>query len=140
MNADKNQKAAGAAVLHGDVWEAQRMNDGREISTKRNADGAMPEPRYAYYRRRQKFRCNGAQCKAPALKGEILCYKHAMQAVTAERRERAVKSLGISGRIGSARDLQMAISKTAQALANGRLDVKAAAGLQAGALPTDLHR
>jgi hypothetical protein len=126
------------------------MND-REASSYRNAGDSVAEPRYAYYRRCQKFRCNGAQCKAPALKGEILCYKHAAQAVAAERRERAVKSLGISGRIGSARDLQVAISKTAQALASGRLDVKAAAmmlekiraaaaGLQTRALTTDLHR
>ena len=68
-----------------------------------------------------------------------------------ESREMAVKSLGISDRIGSARSLQVAISKTAQALADGRLDVKAAAmmlekiraaaaGLQNGALTTDLHR
>jgi len=109
----------------------------------------MPEARYAYYRRCQKFRSSGAQCKAPALKGDTLCYKHAAQAVTDERRERAVKSLGISGHIRSARDLQVAISKTAQALANGRLDVKTAAmmlekiravaaGLQTGALTTDL--
>jgi hypothetical protein len=126
------------------------MNE-KETSADHQADSAMPEARYAYYRRCQKLRSNGAQCKAPALKGEILCYKHAAQAVTAERREQVVKSLGISGRIGSARDLQVAISKTAQALANGRLDVKAAAmmlekiraaaaGLQTGALTTDLHR
>ncbi|HET6841304.1 MAG TPA: hypothetical protein VFK06_06405 [Candidatus Angelobacter sp.] len=127
------------------------MNDGREISPKRKADGAVAEARYAYYRRCQRFRRDGVQCKAPALKGEELCYQHAAQAAASSRREAAVKSLGIPSRIASPRGLQTAISRIAQALADGRLDVKAgammlekiraaAAGLQTGALTTDLHR
>ncbi|HLY98028.1 MAG TPA: hypothetical protein VKT33_03080 [Candidatus Angelobacter sp.] len=126
------------------------MSD-REASSYRNAGDAVAEARYAYYRRCQRFRRNGVQCKAPAVKGEELCYQHAMQAETAARREAAVKSLGISSRIASPRGLQAAISRIAQALVDGRLDVKAgammlekiraaAAGLQTGAFTTDLHR
>src|SRR5215472_1727151 len=37
----------------------------------------VPEPRFAYYRRCQRFRKNGEQCKAPALKGGEVCYQHA---------------------------------------------------------------
>ncbi len=126
------------------------MSD-REASSYRNASDAVAEARYAYYWRCLRFRRNGVQCKAPAVKGQALCYKHAAQAEAAARREAAMKSLGIPSRIASARGLQAAISRIAQALVDGRLDVKAgammlgkiraaAAGLQTGALTTDLHK
>ena len=45
------------------------------------------EERYGYYRRCQTFRRNGEQCKAPAIKGDSLCYKHAQEADLEQRRQ-----------------------------------------------------
>jgi hypothetical protein len=50
--------------------------------------GQIVEERYGYYRRRQRFRKNGQQCKAPAMKDTDRCYKHQEQA-DVERRRRA---------------------------------------------------
>jgi hypothetical protein len=48
----------------------------------------VPEARYAYYRRCQVFKRNGAQCKAPAETGAQICHAHAGQLAMAVRRER----------------------------------------------------
>jgi len=45
------------------------------------------EERHGYYRRCQTFRGNGEQCKAPAIKGDSLCYKHAQEADLEQRRQ-----------------------------------------------------
>ena len=48
--------------------------------------GQIVEERYGYYRRCQRFRRNGQQCKAPAMKGADRCYKHQEQADIERRR------------------------------------------------------
>ena len=54
--------------------------------------GQIVEERYGYYRRCQRFRRNGQQCKAPAMKDADRCYKHQEQA-DIERRRRAQYTL-----------------------------------------------
>ena len=46
------------------------------------------EEHYGYYRRCLTFRRSGEQCKAPAMKGDSLCYKHAQEADLEQRRQR----------------------------------------------------
>ena len=50
------------------------------------AQNPIPEERYGYYRRCQRFRRNGQQCKAPAMKDADRCYKHQAQADIERRR------------------------------------------------------
>jgi hypothetical protein len=90
-----------------------------------------PEARYAYYRRCQQFRRNGRQCKAPAVKGEPICHKHAEQAAKEERRERQRRELLASPGLGfgDLKAVQRTISAVAQALLDGRIDAKTAGRL-----------
>jgi hypothetical protein len=111
----------------------------------RNQKMSIPEARYAYYRRCQEFRRNGEQCKAPAEKGEQICYSHAGQRAVAERREaerRAVLAAAAAKMRCSMADLltsfngiQVTIATAAQALIAGRIDCKTA-----GRLLWDLQR
>ena len=96
-----------------------------EMMTKRR----MLEPRYAYYRRCQQFRKNGAQCKAPAMKGEYICYQHAEQAATARRRQESLRALRLSNQFNDFSSIQRAIAEVAQALIDGRIDSKTAGRL-----------
>jgi hypothetical protein len=57
------------------------------------ATARTPGARYAYYRRCQVFKRNGAQCKAPAEKGSHICHAHAGQLATAVRRERERRAM-----------------------------------------------
>jgi hypothetical protein len=78
-----------------------------------------PEARYAYYRRCQQFRSNGEQCKAPALKGEPICYRHAEQADMERRRARQRRE--ILSRPGAGLGSFRAIQRTLDALAGALL-------------------
>src|SRR5258707_10589831 len=86
----------------------------------------VPEARYAYYRRCQQFRKNGQQCKAPAVKGEPICHKHAEQAATEERRVQQRRELlsrpGLG--LGDFNSVQRTISAIMQAILNGSIDLK----------------
>lgn len=73
------------------------------------------EERYGYYRRCERFRRDGGQCKAPAMKGEALCYMHARQA---ERRKRQLEL----GPLEDRKSLQKAINEVMQAIAGDRID------------------
>src|SRR5258708_7605593 len=88
-----------------------------------------PELRYAYYRRCQQFRHNGAQCKAPALKGERICHQHTAQAVTARRRQESLRALRMPSQFNDFRSIQRAIAEAARALIDGRIDSKTAGRL-----------
>ena len=55
---------------------------------QKRVQDAIPEARYAYYRRCQVFRKGGEQCKAPAETGSLICHAHAGQLAMAVRRER----------------------------------------------------
>src|SRR6478736_95811 len=76
------------------------------------------EERYGYYRRCQRFRRNGQQCKAPAMKGADRCYKHQEQA-DSERRRREQFTLPP---LLDLRTVQRTIGEVAQALLQDRID------------------
>jgi hypothetical protein len=80
--------------------------------------GQIVEARYGYYRRCQRFRKNGQQCKAPAMKDADVCYKHQGQA-DLERRRRAQYTLPPLVDLATVR---RAISDVAQALWQDRID------------------
>jgi hypothetical protein len=80
--------------------------------------GQIVEARYGYYRRCQRFRKNGQQCKAPAMKDADVCYKHQGQA-DIERRRRAQYTLPPLVNLAT---VQRAIGDVAQALAQDRID------------------
>ena len=80
--------------------------------------GQVVEERYGYYRRCQRFRRNGQQCKAPAMKGADRCYKHQEQA-DIERRRREQFTLPP---LVDLRTVQREIGKVAQALIEDRID------------------
>jgi hypothetical protein len=93
--------------------------------------GIKSEARYAYYRRCQQFRRNGEQCKAPAMKGEPICHRHAEQADMERRRaeqRRAILSRPGAG-LGSFRAIQRTIGELAGAILAGSIDAKAAGWL-----------
>lgn len=91
----------------------------------------MPEARYAYYRRCQLFRRNSEQCKAPAMKGEAICYRHAEQAEAERRRARQRREFlarpGVG--FGSFKVIQRTISELARAILADAIDRKVAARL-----------
>jgi hypothetical protein len=80
--------------------------------------GQIVEERYGYYRRCQRFRKNGEQCKAPAMKDADVCYKHQGQA-DIERRRRAQYTLPPLVTLAT---VQRAIGDVAQALVQDRID------------------
>lgn len=86
-------------------------------------EGGVLEERHAYYRRCQHVRKNGRQCKAPALKGEQICYSHAGQIDAARRLERerreflARPGLGL----GDPNSIQRTLRELSSALLSGRI-------------------
>jgi hypothetical protein len=88
-----------------------------------------PELWYTYYRRCHHFRKNGQQCKAPALKGGTLCYRHDAQAAATARREQSVRELGLPDKLIVPRKRLEALSRIAQSLLNGKIDQRTAGQL-----------
>ncbi|HEY2360924.1 MAG TPA: hypothetical protein VGK36_07410 [Candidatus Angelobacter sp.] len=80
--------------------------------------GQIVEDRYGYYRRCQRFRKNGQQCKAPAMKDAEVCYKHQGQA-DIERRRRAQYTLPPLVDLAT---VQRALGDVTQALWQDRID------------------
>jgi hypothetical protein len=80
--------------------------------------GQIVEERYCYYRRCQRFRRNGQQCKAPATKDADQCYKHQEQA-DIERRRRKQFTLPP---LVDLKIVQRTIGDVAQALVEDRID------------------
>jgi hypothetical protein len=76
------------------------------------------EGRYGYYRRCQRFRRNGEQCKAPAIKEADVCYKHQERA-DVERRRRAQYTLPPLVDLATVR---RALGDVTQALCQDRID------------------
>jgi hypothetical protein len=81
-------------------------------------NGQIVEARYGYYRRCQRFRKNGQQCKAPAMKDIDRCYKHQERA-DIERRRRAQYTLPP---LVDLKTVQREIGNVAQALIQDRID------------------
>ncbi len=89
-----------------------------------------PEARYAYYRRCQQFRHNGEQCKAPAMKGENICHRHAEQVDAERRREEQRRELLARPGVGfeSFAAIQCTLSELVAALFEGSIDHKTPRG------------
>jgi hypothetical protein len=79
------------------------------------------EERHGYYRRCQGVRENGEQCKAPAMKGEALCYRHEQQ-VDAERRREASRGVFVLPPLKDLKTVQRSIGDVANAILQGRID------------------
>jgi hypothetical protein len=96
------------------------MEDTRAGRRDRNEalQGQIVEERHGYYRRCQRFRRNGQQCKAPALKGSDRCYKHQEQADIEQRRQKQFTLLPLV----DLKTVQREIRNVAQALLNDRID------------------
>jgi hypothetical protein len=80
--------------------------------------GQIVEARYGYYRRCQRFRKNGQQCKAPAMKDAEVCYKHQERA-DIERRWRTQYTLPPLVDLATVR---RAIGDVMQGLVQDRID------------------
>jgi hypothetical protein len=96
------------------------MEDARAGGRDRSEalQGQIVEERYGYYRRCQRFRRNGQQCKAPAMKDADRCYKHQEQ-TDIERRRRAQYTLPP---LVDLKTVQREIGNVAQALIQDRID------------------
>jgi hypothetical protein len=90
--------------------------DGRGQS--RALQGQIVEERYGYYRRCQRFRRNGQQCKAPAMKDADVCYKH-QQRADRERRWRAQYTLPP---LVDMKTVQASLSEVTKAIIEDRID------------------
>ena len=127
------------------IEERDPLNFMQQLETRQaNAATAerIPEARYSYYRRRQVFRRNGEQCKAPAEKGSHICYAHAGQLATAVRRERerravlaeAVAEMRRRGKpecemadlFTDFKGIQVTLAVVSRAIIAGKLDCKTA--------------
>lgn len=80
--------------------------------------GQIVEERYGYYRRCQRFRKNGEQCKAPAVKGADVCYKHQEQADLIRRRR---EQFALPPLV-DLKTIQASIHAVMQALLDDRID------------------
>ena len=87
----------------------------------RAARTGISPTKYAYYIRCERMKKNEEQCRAPALKGTRVCYKHSQQDETALRREEAIARLELP-ELTDARGIQVAIQKIMQAIVESRVD------------------
>jgi hypothetical protein len=94
------------------------MEDTRDRDQTGILQGQIVEERYGYYRRCRRFRRNGQQCKAPAMKGADLCHKHQEQA-DVERRRREQYTLPP---LPDLKTVQREIGNVVQALLEDRID------------------
>ena len=83
---------------------------------------------YSYYRRCHGFKKSGEQCKAPALKGEPLCYKHAAQQEMRRRWQRQREGLRLP-KVKDRHSMLKALGVVAEALMQCRIDGKNAGRL-----------
>ena len=79
------------------------------------------EERYAYYRRCQQSRRNGERCKAPAMKGQALCYKHAQETELELRRQTMRQKFALPP-LKDLRTVQLSIGEVAKAIIEDRID------------------
>jgi hypothetical protein len=84
--------------------------------------------RYGYYRRCLTFRRNGEQCKAPAMKGDSLCYKHAQEADLEQRRQTMRQGFALPP-LRDLKTVQTCLSNVTRAIIEDRIDEDYAAEL-----------
>jgi hypothetical protein len=92
------------------------MDEGDKTGSE-DRGGQGLDARYGYYRRCQQVRRKGEQCKAPAMKGELLCYKHEQQAEKQRRHERFVLPP-----LTDFNAVRKALCQVAQAIIDGRIE------------------
>src|SRR6266849_4942517 len=104
------------------IGQIERHADEGRLSGEGNGTetlhGQIVEERHGYYRRCQRFRKNGQQCKAPAMKDADRCYKHQEQA-DIERRRREQFTLPP---LVDLKTVQREIGNVALALIQDRID------------------
>jgi hypothetical protein len=122
------------AGQHARVGHTQKMNEIQPRQAVPEAQAGSPDravfaglgERYAYYRRCQHVRTNGEQCKAPAMKGEAICNRHAEQLESqrrrAEQRREFYARPGVG--LGNPRAIQKTLNELAREIAAGRMDRK----------------
>lgn len=86
-----------------------------------SADTRTPPVKHAYYIRCERLKNNKEQCRAPALKGTRVCYKHTQQDEAACRREEAIARLELP-QLTDAGSIQVALQKIMQAIVDSRID------------------
>jgi hypothetical protein len=79
------------------------------------------EERYTYYRRCQHVRPGGEQCKAPAMKGEALCYKHEQQEQAA-RSARSRREKFVLPPLRDLKTVQGSLGEVMKAIIENRID------------------
>jgi hypothetical protein len=86
------------------------------------------EERHGYYRRCQTFRRNGERCKAPAIKGDSLCYKHAQEADLEQRRQDMRQRFALPP-LRDLKTVQASLGELTKAIIEDRIDEEYAAEL-----------
>jgi hypothetical protein len=95
-----------------------------ESQTKATDRKVLATERYAYYRRCRLFRANGEQCKAPAMKGQSICNRHAEQLERerrwAEQRCEFYSRPGVG--LASRQAIQKTLNQLAREILAGRIE------------------
>jgi hypothetical protein len=99
------------------------MSDG--LRPKLTRDSGTSQSRYAYYIRCERIKRNKEQCKAPALKGTRVCYKHTQQDEAESRRAQTIRKLGLPS-LNNAYSLQTALERVVKAILLGEIDDRTA--------------
>ena len=112
------------------VGQKQEMNEIQPGKAPAAPSAGFTE-RYAYYRRCRHFRSNGEQCKAPAMKGEAICNRHAEQLEFKRRRTEQRREFYSRAGLGlaSPKAIQKTLNELAREIMIGRIDRKVIAGL-----------
>ncbi len=116
-----------------------KIIDGGKVEFVQPGEAKL-ESRYDYYRRCRAIRMNGEQCKAPAMKDQDVCRKHAEQRAKIQRgegqrrdfaRRASEKQDGEDAGIpGDGMSVQRTIRDLMQAMLDGRLDEDSAGAMR----------
>lgn len=117
------------------TWDGRRKSFGILVNDCGDSMSRLKlEERYGYYRRCLTFRRNGEQCKAPAMKGDSLCYKHAQEADLEQRRQTMRQRFALPA-LRDLKTVQASIGEVAKAIIEDRIDEE-----YAGELLQELER
>lgn len=104
------------------AWDRGTKSFGILVKSSEHAmSDVKTEERYGYYRRCLTFRRNGEQCKAPAMKGDSLCYKHAQEADLEQRRQTMRQGFALPP-LRDLKTVQASIGELTKAIIEDRID------------------